>query len=49
MELVLKGRTWKTSLDYMDGVMVMREFLKNHFNKLGDVLSRLKKEVFIIP
>ena len=43
MELLLSGLQWKTLLIYLDDVIVHSATFEDHIERLGEVLSRLRK------
>jgi len=43
MELIFRGMQWKTLLIYLDDIILYSSNLESHFDKLGEVLSRLIK------
>ena len=55
MERVLKGLHWKTSLVYLDDIIVMFRTFNEHLKNLGEVLPRIsmakikRKEILIYP
>lgn len=42
MELIFRGIQWKTLLIYIDDIILYSSSLNDHFEKLNEVLSRLK-------
>ena len=42
MELIFRGMQWKTLLIYLDDIILFSSTLDDHFEKLDEVLSRLK-------
>ena len=43
MELIFRGMQWKTLLIYLDDIILYSSNLDDHFEKLDEVLSRLKR------
>ena len=43
MELIFRGMHWKTLLIYLDDIILYSSNLDDHFEKLDEVLSRLKR------
>jgi hypothetical protein len=42
MELIFRGTQWKTLLIYLDDIILYSSNLDDHFDKMNEVLSRLK-------
>jgi hypothetical protein len=42
MELIFRGMQWKTLLIYLDDIILYSSNLDDHFDKINEVLSRLK-------
>ncbi|CAC5418720.1 Transposon Ty3-I Gag-Pol polyprotein,Transposon Ty3-G Gag-Pol polyprotein [Mytilus coruscus] len=42
MELIFSGMQWKTLLIYLDDIIIYSSNLEDHFNKLDEVLGRLR-------
>ena len=43
MELIFRGLQWQTLLIYLDDIIIFSSDIDEHFQHLGEVLTRLKK------